>query len=179
MTFLFDGPAEAPLIKAEGEFKISPASRGGWGARDGASILVQRRTGIEARAVSWPEGDRARREAADPAGAGRPARVPGWDGASVDRGVSVADRRHLELGRDLLADEHAARLEQVSRTLDHFQSISAKIDNGNGTAGQLINDPKLYQALVDSATQLNATIADLSRLVEQWEQEGISFKLNK
>jgi phospholipid/cholesterol/gamma-HCH transport system substrate-binding protein len=71
------------------------------------------------------------------------------------------------------------RLEQISRTLDHFQSIAGKIDNGQGTAGQLVNDPKLYQALVDSAMQLNQTIADLSRLVEQWEQEGMSLKLAK
>jgi phospholipid/cholesterol/gamma-HCH transport system substrate-binding protein len=80
---------------------------------------------------------------------------------------------------DTIGKQLTGRIEQLSKTLDHFQSISAKIDNGNGTAGQLINDPKLYQALVDSAMQLNATIADLNRLVEQWEQEGISFKLGK
>ena len=28
---------------------------------------------------------------------------------------------------------------------------TAKIDSGQGTAGQLINDPKLYQSLVDTA----------------------------
>ena len=69
------------------------------------------------------------------------------------------------------------RLEQISKTLDHFQSIAAKIDQGQGTAGQLVNDPKLYQAMVDSTRELNATITDFKRLVEQWEQEGVSFKL--
>src|SRR5207249_1400284 len=71
------------------------------------------------------------------------------------------------------------RLEQISKTIDHFQSIAAKIDTGQGTAGQLVNDPKLYQSLVDSSRELNATIVDLKRLVEQWEQEGLSFKLSK
>ena len=42
-----------------------------------------------------------------------------------------------------------------------------------------MNDPKLYQALVDSSRELNATIVDLKRLVEQWEQEGLHFKLAK
>jgi hypothetical protein len=64
-------------------------------------------------------------------------------------------------------------------SLDHIQSITTKIDAGKGTAGQFINDPKLYQSLVDSSQQLNATIADLKRLVEQWEQEGVYFKLSK
>ena len=41
----------------------------------------------------------------------------------------------------------------------------------------LVNDPKLYQSLVDNSRELNATILDLKRLVEQWEQEGVSFKL--
>ena len=80
---------------------------------------------------------------------------------------------------DTITKQVSDRLQQISVTLDHFQSISAKIDEGKGTAGQLVNDPKLYQALVDSSLQLNATIADLKRLVEQWEQEGLHFKLSK
>jgi phospholipid/cholesterol/gamma-HCH transport system substrate-binding protein len=80
---------------------------------------------------------------------------------------------------DTIAKQTGDRLTQISKTLDHFQSIAAKIDNGQGTAGQLVNDPKLYQALVDSSRELNATITDLKRLVEQWEQEGLHFKLGK
>lgn len=78
---------------------------------------------------------------------------------------------------DSIGKQVGDRLTQISKSLEHFQSIAAKIDNGQGTAGQLVNDPMLYQALVDSSLQLNATITDLKRLVEQWEQEGLSFKL--
>ena len=52
---------------------------------------------------------------------------------------------------DTLSKQAGDRLTQISKTLDHFQSVAAKIDNGQGTAGQLVNDPKLYQALVDSS----------------------------
>lgn len=69
------------------------------------------------------------------------------------------------------------RLLQISKLLDSFQSIAAKVDAGKGTAGMLLNDPKLYQSLVDSSRELNATISDLRRLAEQWEQEGVSLKL--
>ena len=80
---------------------------------------------------------------------------------------------------DDISKQVGDRLTQIAKTLDHFESIAAKIDQGKGTAGQLVNDPKLYQALVDSSRELNATITDFKRLVEQWEQEGVSLKLAK
>jgi phospholipid/cholesterol/gamma-HCH transport system substrate-binding protein len=80
---------------------------------------------------------------------------------------------------DELAKQVSDRLEQLSKILEDFRSVSAKINQGQGTAGLLVNDPKLYQSLVDTSRELNATITDLKRLVEQWEQEGVTFRLNK
>ena len=78
---------------------------------------------------------------------------------------------------DEISKQLADRLQQISVLLTQFQSIAGKVDKGEGTAGQLVNDPKLYQSLVDTSRELNATISDLKRLVEQWEQEGVSLKL--
>jgi ABC-type transporter Mla subunit MlaD len=69
------------------------------------------------------------------------------------------------------------RMLQVSRLLDSAQSLAAKVDKGQGTAALLINDPKLYQSLVDNSRELNVTIATLKRLADQWEQEGVALKL--
>ena len=80
---------------------------------------------------------------------------------------------------DAISKQVGERITQIAVTLEHFTSIARKIDDGKGTAGQLVNDPKLYQSLVDTAQQLNLTVNDFRRLVEQWEQEGISFKLGK
>jgi hypothetical protein len=66
---------------------------------------------------------------------------------------------------------------QVNKSLDEFQGIVTKVNAGKGTAGLLVNDPKLYQSLLENSHQLNVTIASLSRLVEQWEQEGVTLKL--
>lgn len=71
----------------------------------------------------------------------------------------------------------ADRLTQVGLMLDTVNSVTKKLDQGKGTAGMFVNDPKLYEALVDSARQLNLTLADLKRLVEQWEQEGLTLKM--
>ena len=61
--------------------------------------------------------------------------------------------------------------------MDQFQSIAEKVEKGQGTAGALVNDPKLYESLVDTSRELNLTIKDLQRLVQQWEQEGVTLKL--
>ncbi len=71
------------------------------------------------------------------------------------------------------------RLLQVGKLLEQFQSIAAKVDQGKGTAGQLINDPKLYESLVNTSSELNLTITEMKLLVKQWKDEGAYIKLNK
>ncbi|MGD0388320.1 MAG: MlaD family protein [Tepidisphaeraceae bacterium] len=82
-------------------------------------------------------------------------------------------------GKDIddLSKQIGDRLTQVSSVLTSMQSILDKVDKGQGAAGQLVNDPRLYQSLVDTSRQLNATVADLKRLVEQWEEEGVDLHL--
>jgi phospholipid/cholesterol/gamma-HCH transport system substrate-binding protein len=76
-----------------------------------------------------------------------------------------------------VSQQLSGRLEQTSKLLDQFQSIAEKVNKGQGTAGALINDNKLYESMIDTARELDATVADLRRLVEQWEQEGVSLKV--
>lgn len=76
-----------------------------------------------------------------------------------------------------IAAQFNERMAQASTLLEQFQSIAAKVDKGQGTAGQLVNDPRLYESLNATAQELTVTIKDLRRLVEQWEQEGVSLKL--
>lgn len=78
---------------------------------------------------------------------------------------------------DQLAGQVNERLVQVAKLLDTMQSITKKIDDGKGTAGALVNDKRLYESLVLTTEQLNLMITDLKRLIEQWEQEGATFRL--
>lgn len=89
------------------------------------------------------------------------------------RGTIAKTEGHL----DTLSKQLGDRIAQTGVLLDQFQSIAGKIDKGSGTAGQLVNDPRLYESLVATAQELNLTIRDLKRLVEQWEQEGVNLKL--
>lgn len=107
-------------------------------------------------------------------------------GANLDRLTNEATEvtrdarglvRSTQTNVDQLTRQVGDRLVQIGLMLDTLNSVTKKLDQGKGTAGMLMNDPKLYDALVDSARQLNLTLADLKRLVEQWEQEGMSLKL--
>jgi phospholipid/cholesterol/gamma-HCH transport system substrate-binding protein len=93
--------------------------------------------------------------------------------------MAVATTQFTRTGDNVeaLSRQIGGRLTQVATLLDRFQSIAEKIDQGKGSAGAVINDNRLYESLVDTSRELNATIKDLKRLVEQWEQEGASLKL--
>jgi phospholipid/cholesterol/gamma-HCH transport system substrate-binding protein len=83
---------------------------------------------------------------------------------------TVKDTR-VEIKR--MSDSLNQRLQQVAESLQHVQSIASKIDKGEGTAGKLVNDEKLYQSLADTSAELNLMVKDMRRLIKQWEQEGI------
>jgi phospholipid/cholesterol/gamma-HCH transport system substrate-binding protein len=78
---------------------------------------------------------------------------------------------------DGISKQVGDRLTEISAVLTSIESVMNKVDKGQGTAGQLVNDPRLYQSLVDTSRELDKTVADLQRLVEQWEQEGVDLKL--
>ena len=95
--------------------------------------------------------------------------------STVTRVGETVDKTQTNL--DDIAKLTKTRLEEVAGVLKQANEITAKINDSKGTAGQLINDPKLYEGMVETTTKLNATIADLQRLLQQWEQEGVSLKL--
>jgi len=88
--------------------------------------------------------------------------------------LDTANGRVDEIGK-LMGD----RLVQIAKTIDQFESITRKINEGNGTAAMLLNDPVLYENLIDVSKEMKLTVMDLKRLVEQWESEGVPFKLGK
>lgn len=88
--------------------------------------------------------------------------------------IDAANQQVLKLSQSM-----TDRLQQMSGLLDNLSAITTKINEGKGTAGQLLNDPKLYQGLVDTTTKLNLTLDDIKRYVNQVEQEGFYLRLNK
>jgi phospholipid/cholesterol/gamma-HCH transport system substrate-binding protein len=79
-----------------------------------------------------------------------------------------------DLSRDIGTDT-----DKLGKILDQLNQTAVSLNEKKGTAGLLVNDPKLYDSLVDTVQTLNSTVADLKRLIAQWEQEGVPLKMGK
>jgi len=67
--------------------------------------------------------------------------------------------------------------EQLSMSLASLNTMLSNINKGQGTAGRLVNDPRLYDGLVDLTTSLKQTSDDLNTLVQKWKEEGLPLHL--
>ncbi len=86
--------------------------------------------------------------------------------------ASNTDRRIGEISRQVVKDA-----EQLSKVLDSINRIATKMDSGEGTIPKLLNDPKLYDNILQASKQLGELAAELRVLVRQWEKEGIPLKV--
>jgi phospholipid/cholesterol/gamma-HCH transport system substrate-binding protein len=78
---------------------------------------------------------------------------------------------------DKVAEQMAASARELSRLLATFNKVAMKIDSGKGTAGKLLNDPKLYNNLLDSTRQMTLLLKDFRDLIEFWKKRGVGVKL--
>jgi phospholipid/cholesterol/gamma-HCH transport system substrate-binding protein len=82
------------------------------------------------------------------------------------------DRRIGELSQKLVADA-----EKLSEMLTTLNQVATKMDSGQGSAGQLLNDPKLYNNLLEASQQLTKLMEEFRAALEQWKARGIPLKL--
>jgi len=67
--------------------------------------------------------------------------------------------------------------EKVSTMLTDVKKTTARLEAGEGTLGKLINDPKLYDSLLEATQEMARLLEDFRRLVEQWNKRGVEIKL--
>jgi phospholipid/cholesterol/gamma-HCH transport system substrate-binding protein len=67
---------------------------------------------------------------------------------------------------DTLITENSARL---NATMTNLQQITDKINNGEGTLGKLVNDPKLHDDLLATVEEIKATAAQAKVFVSNAE----------
>jgi ABC-type transporter Mla subunit MlaD len=98
-------------------------------------------------------------------------------GGTVDKFGSAATQASETLGT---AQKQVLLVsEKLITTLDQLQKTTRQISEGNGTTGKLINDPRLYDGLVDLSKSLRGTVDDLDLLVKRWNDEGLGIHLGK
>lgn len=67
--------------------------------------------------------------------------------------------------------------EELSKTVSQLRIILEKINSGEGTAGMLVNDGRLYEKLLENTEQLKMLLEDLKAFVKESSDKGVPIKL--
>jgi ABC-type transporter Mla subunit MlaD len=96
-------------------------------------------------------------------------------------------RSFAEVGRTTLAsaDTQTQKLaasvaemsSEMSKTVAEMRMIFQKINSGEGSAGRLLNDGKLYENLLENTDQLERLLEEVRELVLEYRAKGIKVKL--
>jgi len=82
---------------------------------------------------------------------------------------------------DLRTDEVVAAAvqasEELSKTLAQMRMIMEKVNQGEGTAGRIVNDGRLYESMLDVATSVQMLMDEINSFVAKSRREGVPIKL--
>lgn len=76
-----------------------------------------------------------------------------------------------------LARDAKSTLSRLDGALTDVSAIAGKINRGEGTAGQLVNNPDLYKSLNNAAERLDKALTELQLLLQKFKAEGIKVGL--
>jgi phospholipid/cholesterol/gamma-HCH transport system substrate-binding protein len=105
------------------------------------------------------------------------------DGLDVKDGDTIGSQPPLVIA-DLIAktnailDSSKGAIDNVSVATANLKSISAKIDNGQGTIGALINDKAMYTQLNQTAAGMNVTMTHAQAGIADFQENMEALKQN-
>jgi len=62
---------------------------------------------------------------------------------------------------------------EIGQAMSQLRLAVEKVNNGDGTAGRLINDARLYESLVETIFQLNVLLKDIKELTGRISEKGL------
>lgn len=77
---------------------------------------------------------------------------------------------------DMLGQKVGGVADQLEGALSQMRQLMAKIDSGDGTAGKLVNDGRLYENLLESSQELELMLEQLKRWAADAREKGIRIK---
>ncbi len=79
----------------------------------------------------------------------------------------------LEADVDHLTKRLVPVLDELATTLEEIRQLTRLARQGEGTIGQLLNNPDLYRSLTDAVTRLDRVLSEVQPLIEQIKAEGL------
>jgi phospholipid/cholesterol/gamma-HCH transport system substrate-binding protein len=103
--------------------------------------------------------------------------------AEVRNGDTIASLPPLEMSELLkktsaILDTSQQAIQNATEATAHLNSVSAKIDDGVGTVGALVNDKQLYTNLEQTTTTLDATMVQAKAGVTDFQENMEALKHN-
>ena len=78
---------------------------------------------------------------------------------------------------DKLASRLIEDADHLGKLLTALAKAADKLSTGEGTAGKLLTDPKLYNDLLDTTAQLKAALTTLRELLQEWKTRGLTIRM--
>ncbi|MCA9311392.1 MAG: MCE family protein [Phycisphaerales bacterium] len=97
--------------------------------------------------------------------------------AWTEAASSIAQRTaQAQEGIDDAVGHFVTTTDMLAATLGEIQFLTAQINSGEGTIGNLVNNPDLYHSLEDAAVRLEKALLEAQLLVEKYRKEGIPIQ---
>jgi len=101
--------------------------------------------------------------------------------ALIDNATKAVDRytllaQSLQKSTDSITDRLLPVADQLAVTLEDVRRLTNSATQGQGTIGQLMANPDLYNSLNDAATRLERTLVDVQLLIQKFKNEGVIIK---
>lgn len=95
-------------------------------------------------------------------------------GAVTDvRGLTKDAREKL----NILTDRFVKLSDDLGQTLGSTHALLEQARAGEGTVGQLMKNPDLYNSLLDTTHRLTDVLKEAKLLIQKWKSEGLPVKL--
>lgn len=105
------------------------------------------------------------------------------DKPEVKDGDTIASVAPLEMGAMLdkankILDSGKTAMVNITQVTEHLNSVSAKIDQGKGTVGALVNDRELYNNLEQTSSSAKTTVAAAQTGIQDFQDNMEALKHN-
>jgi phospholipid/cholesterol/gamma-HCH transport system substrate-binding protein len=67
--------------------------------------------------------------------------------------------------------------EEINKTAAELRAVLEKINNGQGSAGKIINDARLYESLLENTQEMEVLLQELKEMAVEYRKKGIKVKL--
>jgi phospholipid/cholesterol/gamma-HCH transport system substrate-binding protein len=91
--------------------------------------------------------------------------------ASIQKFADVGTEQVDGLGKKI-----GLAADQLEGALSEMRQLMAKIDSGQGTAGKLVNDGRLYENLLESSQELDLALQQLKEWAADAREKGVRIK---